>query len=87
MGRVSDELMETYKRSSSLLKIYNEKPPVYWFQLFSRDGIHTDAKYIPEDLWYGTILPYYSNMFLDVLMKINVCTTCYFQMYVDREQL
>ena len=25
--------------------------------------------------------------FLDVLMKINVCTTCYFQMYVDREQL
>ena len=64
MGRVSDELMETYKKEVlPYWKTYNEKPPVYWFQLFSRDGIHTDAKYIPEDLWYGTILPYYSNMF------------------------
>ena len=52
MGRVSDELMETYKKEVlPYWKTYNEKPPVYWFQLFSRDGIHTDAKYIPEDVW------------------------------------
>ena len=33
MGRVSDELMETYKKEVlPYWKTYNEKPPVYWFQ-------------------------------------------------------
>lgn len=64
MGPISQELQETY--SSEIIPYwakFKRKPPVYWFSLFSQDGIHTDPRFIPEDLWYGAILPYYSNMF------------------------
>lgn len=64
MGSISHELQETY--TSKIVPYwakFKQKPPIYWFRLFSQDGIHTDPRYIPEDLWYGTILPYYSNMF------------------------
>ena len=64
MGPISQELQNTYK--SEIIPYwaqFKKKPPIYWFRLFSQDGIHTDPRYIPEDLWYGTILPYYSNMF------------------------
>lgn len=64
MGSISLELQETYKNEIiPFWKQYKQKPSIYWFRLFSQDGIHTDFRYIPEDLWYGTILPYYSNMF------------------------
>lgn len=40
---------------------YNIKPNKMWWQIFSeRDGI-VDPRYIPDDLWYGEIVPYYSN--------------------------
>lgn len=64
MGTISSELQRTY--NSEIVPYWSKfgkKPPIYWFRLFSQDGIHTDPRYIPEDLWYGTILPYYSNMF------------------------
>lgn len=64
MGGVTSELRATYdEKVIPYWKKYNLRPPIYWFRLFSQDGIHTDPRYIPEDLWYGTILPYYSNMF------------------------
>ena len=63
MGNVSAELKESYETQVlPYWKKYRMKPPLYWFQLFSQDGRHTDARYIPEDLWFGKILPYYSNM-------------------------
>lgn len=64
MGKTNDELHQKYIRDIlPFWKKYNIKPAEYWYRLFSVDGIQTDEKYIPEDLWYGTILPYYSNMF------------------------
>ena len=64
MGPVSKELHEQYvKEVIPFWKKYNLKPAEYWFRYFSQDGIHTDPRYIPEDLFFGTILPYYSNMF------------------------
>lgn len=64
MGGITPELQKTYNDEViPYWRKYNMHPPIYWFRLFSRDGIHTDARYIPEDLWYGKILPYFSNMF------------------------
>lgn len=64
MGPVSAELHKKYKTEIvPFWQKYNMKPSEYWFRLFSTDGLNTDPRYIPEDLWYGTILPYYSNMF------------------------
>ena len=64
MGPGSPELHEQYiKEVVPYWKEYNLKPAEYWFRYFSQDGIHTDPRYIPEDLFFGTILPYYSNMF------------------------
>ncbi len=64
MGSISPELHEKYQKEIvPFWKKYNMKPSEYWFRLFSPDGVITDPRYIPEDLWYGTILPYYSNMF------------------------
>ena len=64
MGGISPELHEAYNSEVvPYWKKFGMRPPIYWFRLFSQDGIHTDPRYIPEDLWYGTILPYFSNMF------------------------
>lgn len=64
MGPITQKLHEQYQTEVlPFWKKYNIKPAEYWFQYFSQDGIHTDPRYIPEDLFFGTILPYYSNMF------------------------
>ncbi len=64
MGPISDELKWAYENEVvPYWKQFKMKPPVYWFRLFSVDGKTTDPRYIPEDLWCGTILPYFCNMF------------------------
>lgn len=64
MDPITQELHEQYLNEVlPFWKKYNMKPAEYWFRYFSQDGIHTDPRYIPEDLFFGTILPYYSNMF------------------------
>ena len=64
MGPGSPELHEQYiKEVVPYWKKYNLKPAEYWFRYFSQDGVHTDPRYIPEDMFFGMILPYYSNMF------------------------
>lgn len=40
---------------------FNYKPQKYWYQIFSDREQKVDPRYIPDDLWYGTIIPYYSN--------------------------
>lgn len=60
----SEELKKAYASEVvPFWKRYNLKPPIYWYRLFSKDGKTTDPRYIPDDLWDGKILPYYSNMF------------------------
>lgn len=37
-------------------------PKKYWFELYCGQSDVFDPRFIPDDLWYGHILPYYSNM-------------------------
>lgn len=52
---------EEYNQVKMFWSTYNKKPKRYWFELFNKEG-EIDSKYIPNDLYYGEILPYYSNM-------------------------
>lgn len=40
---------------------FNLKPQKYWFEMFCDREKKVDPRYIPDDLWYGVIVPYYSN--------------------------
>ncbi|NVF11536.1 hexapeptide transferase [Anaerococcus sp. AGMB00486] len=37
------------------------KPDKLWFEIFSDRDKKVDPRYIPDDLWYGKIVPYFSN--------------------------
>lgn len=64
LGPVTEQLHQEYINDVlPYWKSFNMKPAKYWFRLCSKDGIHTDKRYIPDDLWWGTIQPYYGNMF------------------------
>ena len=40
---------------------YNIKPKKYWYKIFCDREQKVDPRYIPDDLWFGKIIPYYSN--------------------------
>lgn len=40
---------------------YGVKPGRLWYRLFPCDSGNPDPRYIPDDLWFDRILPYYSN--------------------------
>jgi hypothetical protein len=41
---------------------YRRKPKLYWHKWYSsRNGI-VDKRYIPEDIFYGFIIPFYNKM-------------------------
>lgn len=42
-------------------KQYNYKPAKFWYQIFSDREKKVDPRYIPDDLYYGEIIPYFSN--------------------------
>lgn len=42
-------------------KKYGLKPSKMWYQIFSDREKKVDPRYIPDDLWYGVIVPYFSN--------------------------
>lgn len=42
-------------------KKYGYKPAKYWYQIFSDADRKVDPRYIPDDLYYGEIIPYFSN--------------------------
>lgn len=42
-------------------KKYGIKPAKMWYQIFSDRDKKFDPRYIPDDLWYGKIVPYFSN--------------------------
>lgn len=43
-------------------KKYGVKPSKIWHRLYGKPGVPYDVRYIPDDLWFNTILPYFSNM-------------------------
>ncbi len=43
-------------------KKYGVRPKKMWFRLYAKEAQPFDPRYIPDDLWYGKILPYFSNM-------------------------
>lgn len=42
-------------------KKFGLKPDKMWYQIFWDRTHEADPRYIPDDLWYGTIVPYFSN--------------------------
>lgn len=42
-------------------KKYGLKPKKMWYQIFSDREKKVNPRYIPDDLWYGVIVPYFSN--------------------------
>ena len=40
---------------------YGYKPQKYWYSIFSDREKKVDPRYIPDDLYYGEIIPYFSN--------------------------
>ena len=42
-------------------KRFGYKPQKMWYQIFADRDKKVDPRYIPDDLWFGTIIPYYSN--------------------------
>ncbi len=37
------------------------RPKKFWYDLYCERGKAVDPRYIPDDLWYGIIVPYFSN--------------------------
>ena len=42
-------------------KQFGQKPKIIWYKLFSAESKKVDPRYIPDDMWFEKILPYYSN--------------------------
>ena len=42
-------------------KRFGYQPPKYWYQIISDREGKVDPRYIPDDLYYGEIIPYFSN--------------------------
>lgn len=42
-------------------KKYGYKPAKYWYQIFCDADQKIDPRYIPDDLYYGEMIPYFSN--------------------------
>ena len=40
---------------------YGVRPALLWYRLFAFHAGHVDPRYIPDDIWFDRILPYYSN--------------------------
>ena len=42
-------------------KRYGYKPAKYWYKMFSDREQKVDPRYIPDDLYFGEMIPYFSN--------------------------
>lgn len=43
-------------------KPYGVKPGRYWYTLYCAQLGHYDPRYIPDNIWYGKIYPYFNNI-------------------------
>ena len=55
-------------------KQFGIKPKKFWYKIFADRDQKVDPRYIPDDLWYGEIVPYYSNSQFRRLGKTNAST-------------
>ena len=42
-------------------KQFGLKPDILWYKLYSAESKIVDPRYIPDDMWFEKILPYFSN--------------------------
>ena len=42
-------------------KKYSVKPKLLWYRLYAENSGVVDPRYIPDDIWFEYVLPYYSN--------------------------
>lgn len=40
---------------------YGQRPDILWYKLYSAESKQIDPRYIPDDMWFEKILPYFSN--------------------------
>lgn len=40
---------------------YGQKPAMIWYRLYADKSHKVDPRYIPDDMWFEKILPYFSN--------------------------
>ena len=43
-------------------KKYGKKPKILWYKNYSAETKKVDPRYIPDDMWFEDILPYFSNI-------------------------
>ena len=43
-------------------KPYGVKPKKYWYTLYCAGNGKFDPRYIPDDIWYRTVYPYFNNI-------------------------
>lgn len=41
---------------------FGQRPREYWYSLYSAETKEMDPRYIPDDMWFSIIVPYFSNM-------------------------
>lgn len=41
---------------------YGKKPKKIWLRLYAKDNEDFDPRYVPDEYWFGEILPYFCNM-------------------------
>lgn len=58
-NKKNDDKFEEYRQ---YWEKYGKKPSKIWLRLYAKDGEDFDPRYIPDDYWFGEILPYFCNM-------------------------
>ncbi len=54
--------MEYVKTVLPYWKKYGIKPKKLWYKLFSAENKDVDPRYIPDDIWFAKVVPYFNNM-------------------------
>lgn len=52
---------DKYQEYLEYWKKYGKKPSKMWLRLYAKDNEDFDPRYIPDNLWFGEIVPYFCN--------------------------
>ena len=61
LGCGRDRLKEYRQDVLPYWRRFGVRPSPIWYRLFTASGGTADPRYIPDDIWFDRILPYYSN--------------------------
>lgn len=59
---------------------YGVKPKKYWFTLYNSGKDSYDPRYIPDTMWYKTILPYFNDI---IMRRAYTDKAMYSRLFVD----